>query len=74
MITTTYSCHSNCPNMVPAKGGFVNLREGQPTSLVGIGDVGEIVVEVVESKIATRSHVLRDGCSIGVHASLVFGG
>lgn len=74
MITITYSGYSNGPNMVPAKGGFINLRQGQPASIVGIGDVGEIVVEVVKCKVATRSHVLLDRCGIGVQASLLFGG
>lgn len=74
MMPTTYSCYSNGPNMVPAKGGFIDLRQGQPASLVGIGDVSEIVVEVVEGKIATRSHVLLDRCGIGVHASFLFRG
>lgn len=74
MVTTTYSCYSNGPNMVPAKGGFINLRQGQPASLIGIGDVGEIVVKVVKCKIATRSHVLLDRCGVGVQAGLVFGG
>lgn len=59
--------------MVPAKGGFINLRQGQPASLIGIGDVSEIVVKVVKCKIATRSHVLLECCGIGVKASLLFG-
>ena len=74
MIPITYSCYSNGPNMVPAKGGFVDFRQGQPASLVGIGDVSEIVVEVMEGKIATRGHVLRGRSGIGVHASLLFRG
>lgn len=74
MIPITYSCYSNGPNMVPAKGGFIDFRQGQPASLIGIGYVSEIVVEVVEGKIATRSHVLLDRCGVGVHASLLFRG
>lgn len=73
MITTTYPCYSNGPNMVPAKGGFINFRQGQPASLIGIGDVSEIIVKVVKCKIATRSHVLLDSCGVGVQASLLFG-
>ena len=70
IITITYSCYSNSPNMVPAKGGFINLREGQPASLISVGDVGKIIVEVVKGKIAARSHVLLESCDVGVYARL----
>lgn len=34
--------------MIPAEGGLVDLGEGQATALVGVLDVGEVIVEVVE--------------------------
>ena len=39
--------------MVPAEGSLVNLGEGKASALVGVGDVDEIVVEVVEGIVTT---------------------
>lgn len=35
-------------NMIPAKRGFIDLSESESSSLVGIGNVSIVVVEVVE--------------------------
>lgn len=39
--------------MVPAKWSLVNLGESQTTTLVGVLDVGEVIVEVVEGIVAS---------------------
>ncbi len=39
-------------DMVPAEGRLVDLGEGQSSPLIGIGDVGEVIVEVVKGNIA----------------------
>ena len=40
-------------NMVPSERGLVDFRESETATLVGVLDVGEIIVEVVESSIAS---------------------
>jgi hypothetical protein len=40
-------------DMVPSERGLVDLSEGESPSLVGIGNVCEVIVEVVESGIAS---------------------
>jgi len=40
--------------VVPPERGLVNLSESETSSLVGVGDVGEIIVEVVEGSVAPR--------------------
>lgn len=54
-------------NMVPAEGGLVNLGESETTTLVGISNVGIVVVEVVEGSIATSSMC---GHSLSIDAEL----
>ena len=39
--------------MIPAERGFVDFSESKSSALIGILNVGEIVVEVVESGIPT---------------------
>lgn len=49
-------------DVVPAERSLVNLGQSETTTLVGVGDVGIVVVEVVEGSIASRSpgrHVYR---------------
>jgi hypothetical protein len=46
-------------NMVPAERGLVDLRQRETSSLIGIRDVGVVVVEVVEGSVAS--------CSSGRH-------
>lgn len=48
--------------MVPAKGSLVDLCEGETTTLVGVGDVGKVIVEVVEG-IVTTTRLGNDGGS-----------
>lgn len=40
-------------DMVPAKGSLVYLCEGETTTLVGVGDVSKVIVEVVEGIVTT---------------------
>ena len=40
-------------DMVPSERGLVDLSEGESSSLVGIGNVCEVIIEVVESGIAS---------------------
>jgi len=54
-------------NMVPAEGGLVNLGESETTTLVGISNVGIVVVEVVEGSIAASSMC---GHSLSIDAEL----
>lgn len=35
------------PDVVPPEGGFVDFREGETSTLVGVSDVGVVIVEVV---------------------------
>ena len=45
----------NGANVVPAKGSLINLGERETATLVGVGDVCIVVVEVVEGSVASRS-------------------
>ena len=49
----TNAGHHHGTNMIPAKGRLVDLRQGQSSPLVGVGNVSIIVVEVVEGRIAS---------------------
>lgn len=42
-------------NVVPAEGGLIDLRERKSASLVGVGNVSIVVVEVVEGRVASSS-------------------
>ncbi|KAI6755845.1 hypothetical protein HG531_004951 [Fusarium graminearum] len=51
----TDTCDDACSNMIPSKGSLVNLCKGETATLIGVGDVGKVVVEVVKGIIsATR--------------------
>jgi hypothetical protein len=41
--------------VVPAKGRLVDFGERETTSLIGILDVGEVIVEVVEAATVSAS-------------------
>lgn len=64
----------NGTDMVPAKRRLVNLGQCQTTALVGVSDMCEVVVEVVESGVSARGLVvpgLRSGdvgLDVGLHA------
>lgn len=45
-------------DMIPSERGLVDLSEGQSSSLIGILDVGEVVVEVVEGGVTTGGLVV----------------
>jgi hypothetical protein len=47
--------------VVPAERRLVNLSEGESSSLVGVGNVGEVIVEVVESGVSTGGLVEGSG-------------
>jgi hypothetical protein len=40
--------------VVPSEGRFVNLGKSESSSLVGVLDVSEVIVEVVEGGVSTR--------------------
>lgn len=42
-------------DVVPSKGGIVDLLESESSALMGVGDVSEIVDEVVEGSVASSS-------------------
>jgi len=43
--------------MVPSERGLINLSECKSSSLIGVSNVGEIIVEVVEGRVASRGFV-----------------
>lgn len=51
-------------NMVPSEWGLVDLGEGKSSSLIRVGDMSEVVVEVVERSVTSRcgsyGHLMRD--------------
>lgn len=51
-------------HMVPSERRLVDLREGQPTTLVGVLDVSEVVVEVVEGSISTAGRAVSLGSDV----------
>ena len=57
-------------DVIPAKGSLVDLREGETTTLVGVGDVGEVIVEVVEGGVSTGSLVEGNGSRDGHYIEL----
>jgi hypothetical protein len=63
----------NGAHMVPAERRLVDLREGETTTLVGVGDVSVVVVEVVEGSVASfgsGSHF--EGCdTVGCSLSVM---
>ena len=48
----TNTCDNDSSHMVPAERCLVDFSERKSSSLVGILDVGEVVVEVVERSVA----------------------
>ena len=48
----TDTSDDNGTDVVPAEGSFVDFRKGKSTPLVGVDNVGEVIVEVVERDIA----------------------
>jgi hypothetical protein len=48
----TNTGYDNSTNVVPAKWGLIDLGQGESTALVGVDDVSEVIMEVVESGIA----------------------
>ena len=53
--------------MVPAKRSLVNFSEGKTTTLIGVLDVSEVIVKVVEGGISTSS--LDDGSRSSSHCT-----
>lgn len=51
--------------MVPAKGSLVDFGESKSSTLVGVGDMGIVVVEVVEGSIAAGSLLSHCGFAPG---------
>jgi len=49
----TNTGYNNSTDMVPAKGSLIDLRKGKSSAFVGILDMSEVVVEVVEGSVAT---------------------
>lgn len=48
----TYARNDDGTDVVPAKGCLVNLSESQTSSLVGVLNMGIVIVEVVESGVS----------------------
>ena len=51
----TYTCDNDGSNMVPAERRLVDLCKCKSSSLVGVLDVREVVVEVVKRRVSSRS-------------------
>lgn len=49
-------------NVVPAEGSLVNLGKSESATLVGVFDVSEVIVEVVEGGISTFGSVVGGHC------------
>ena len=47
------TCHHDGSYMIPAKGSFVDLRESESSTLVGVGNMSIVVVEIMEGSVAT---------------------
>jgi len=43
--------------MVPANWRLIDLCESETTALIGIFDIGEVIVEVVEGVVSTSGRV-----------------
>ena len=56
--------------MVPAEGSFVDFSESKTTTLIGVSDVSEVIMEVVEGGVSTSS--LDDGGSRSSHCIEVY--
>lgn len=53
--------------MVPSEWSLVDLSESETTTLIWILDVGEVIVEVVESRVSTGGLVHLDSLVDGGH-------
>ena len=53
----------NGAHMVPAKGSFIDFRQGESSTLIGVLDVSIIIVEIMEGGIAARRLVCH-GCLV----------
>lgn len=51
-------------DMVPAKGSLIDLRESETPTFVGVFDMGELVVEVLEGGITTFCLGSHGGCVV----------
>jgi len=49
----TNTSHNASSYMVPAKRGLVDFRESKTSALIGIANVSEIIVEVVEGGVSS---------------------
>lgn len=56
--------HDDGADMVPAEGDLVELEQGQPASLIGVEDMGILVVDVDEGRVPTGCLPFRH-CSEG---------
>ena len=54
----TNAGHHDGTDVIPAKGRLVDLGEGESSTLIGVGNVGEIIVEVVERGVTARGLVV----------------
>ncbi len=48
----TNTSDHNGSHMVPAEGSLVNLGQSETTTLVGVGDMSVVIMEIVEGSIA----------------------
>lgn len=48
--------------MIPAERSFVDFGKSKASSLIGVGNVGEVIVEVVEGGVSTGGGVVGGHC------------
>jgi hypothetical protein len=48
-------------DVVPSERSLVNLSEGESSPLIGVSDVGEVIVEVVEGGVPSRGLIHGSG-------------
>lgn len=59
----TNTSHNNGSDMIPAKGSLVDLCKSKSAALIGVLDMGEVIVEVVEGNVATSGGAVRSDFS-----------
>ena len=54
------SCHDDGTNMIPSKGGLIDLGQSKTSAFIGVSDVGVIIVEIVEGRVASNCFLRHD--------------
>jgi len=50
----TDTSNYTCANVIPSERSFVDLSECESSTLIGILNMGEIIIEIVEGGVSTR--------------------